>query len=57
MGSIPRIMQKVSLGAEGATQMADPVGPFLGFGHLPRDESPNSGQQCISQATNSLQLP
>lgn len=52
-GSTPRIFG--SLAAEGDIQMAAPVGLLSGFGQLPGDESPNSGQQYISQAVNSLQ--
>lgn len=56
MGSAPRIFGKVSLAAEGDIQMAAPVGLLSGFGQLPGDESPDSGQEYISQAANSLQV-
>lgn len=56
MDSTSRMFGKVSLAAEGDIQMAAPMGLLSGFGQLPRDESPDSGQQYISQAANSLQV-
>lgn len=44
MGSIPRMGGRFHWMQKGPSKRQPLWGLLLGFGHLPRDESPNSGQ-------------